>query len=423
MITSAGVGSGIDIESLVTNLMNAERVPLTNLQQKQSEISIKISAFGTIRSQMSTMKDNAIALGDNQKFGNFTATSSDEEIFTATTTSGTNAENHEINVLTLAQAHRMTSAAYIDANAAVGTGTYNFSSGSNSFSVNIDGSNDSLIGLRDAINDSTDNTSINASILNVDGGSRLILTAKEGGTANAITAPGMFTELTAASDATLEIDGFMTTSSSNTVADAIPGVTLELKGIGTADVTSERSLEDMKTFLNEFIQSYNTLRNTLVSNSEGTLKGDNTHRTFEQTIRQEFFTDIDLGNGETISPYDLGFTFDKAGVLSLDNEKFEEATSGNMETFVAAFTTTTTGFAQKIEDIINNYTRADGYLDNKKNSLDSRDESLDDQILRLERRLEQTEARYRRQFTAMDQTVAQLRSGSEYLLSQLGLNS
>ena len=418
-ITSAGVGSGIDIEGLLTKLMDAERIPVTSLESKKSRLGVQISAFGQLKSQMSSMKDMATILGDTAKFGDFVAATSDEEVFTATTTSGTTPEEHDINVISLATSHRLTSGPYLDANAAVNTGTFSFSSGDNSFDVTIDGSNSTLTGLRNAINDSADNTSVNASIINVDGGSRLILTAKDGGTANQITAPGIFSEMTAAEDATLEVDGFMVTSASNTITDVIPGVTLELASVGSASLTSSRDMEAIKTTLQEFVSSYNTVRASINTMSEGTLQGDSLPRGFEAKMRSNFFTEINLGDGESISPYDLGFTFDKDGVLSLDSDQLEETAVTNLEVFVNAFTDNDTGFGARIADTITTYTEADGLIDNRTNGLNTRQNTYSDQIEQYEYRLEQTEERLRRQFTTMDTAIAQIQSGAEYMISQL----
>ncbi|HBR96100.1 MAG TPA: flagellar cap protein [Gammaproteobacteria bacterium] len=418
-ITSAGVGSGIDIESLLTNLMEVERAPLNAMNQRKSAISVQISAYGQLKSNMSALEDIVEKLGDSTKFGDYVATSSDEEVFTATTTTGAIAEQHDIEVLSLAQNHRMTSASFADSATEVGTGSYAFSSGDESFSVTIDTANNSLKGLRDAINDSADNTSISASIINVDGGSRLVLTAKEGGTANTITAPAMFSDLTTATDATFEIDGFMTTSSSNTVADVIPGVTLQLKSVGEASVATERDVETIKENLDEFVAAYNTLSTSISALSEGTLSGDSLGRGFLNKIRQEFFSEIALDNGDTLTAFDLGLTFDKEGTLSIDSDTFEEMTTENLESFINAFTDIESGLSTKLEDTLSVYTQAGGFIDNRTDGLDSRSDSIDTQIERLEVRLESIEARYRRQFTVMDQMVAQLQAGSDYLNSQL----
>lgn len=418
-ITSAGVGSGIDIESILTQLMEVERVPVNSLETKKSKLSVQISAFGQLKSQMSSMKDMATTLGDSAKFGKFVAASSDEEIFTATTTSGAIPEEHTINVISLATNHRLSSDPYTDGDATVATGSFSFASGDNSFDVTIDSTNSTLIGLRNAINDSTDNTSVNASIINVDGGSRLILTAKDGGTANEITAPAIFSEMTAAEDATFEVDGFMTTSSSNTVADVIPGISLELGSVGTASLTSSRDMEAIQSTLTEFISAYNTIRASINTMSEGTLQGDSLPRGFESKMRAHFFEEIDLGDGNTMSPYELGFTFDKEGVLSLDTAQFEETAAANLEVFVNAFTDNDTGFGARIANAISTYTEADGLIDNRTQGLDTRQSTYSDQIEQYEYRLEQTEERLRRQFTAMDTAIAQLQSGAEYMISQL----
>ncbi|MCB1754157.1 MAG: flagellar filament capping protein FliD [Gammaproteobacteria bacterium] len=418
-ITSAGVGSGIDVESLITSLMEAERAPLDTYESKKQTISVQLSAFGQLKSQLSALQDIATTLGDTSKFGEFVATTSNEEIFTATSTSGTIAEQHDINVLSLAQNHRLASDSFTDSSASVGAGTYSFSSGSESFDVTLEAGADSLKHLRDAINDAAGNTSISASIINVDGGSRLVLTAKDGGTANAITAPAMFSELTAAVDATFEVDGFLTTSSSNTVTDVIPGVTLELKDVGSGKLSTSRDMENLRASLDEFVSKFNEISSNISTLSENTLQGDSLPRSIISKLRQEFFTTVETADGSTLSAYDLGFTFDKEGVLSLDEDKFEEISSTDLENYVAAFTTQETGFAQRIKDTISTYTQAGGLIDNRTEGLDNRTSTINDQIERFEYRLEQIEARYRAQFTAMDEMVAQLQASSDYMTSQL----
>ena len=419
MITSAGVGSGIDIESIISQLMTLERQPLNKLNQKQSALDVQVSAYGTLKSAISDLASAALKMGDSTKFGQFVAQSSDEEIFTATTTLGTTAENHDINVLTLAEPHRMTSSAYTTADDPVGTGTYNFSSGGASFDVNIDATNNSLTGLRDAINDAVDNDSIQASILNVDGGSRLVLTAKSSGTSNSISAPAMFNELNAAVDATLEVDGFMVTSDSNTITDVIPGLSLELKATGSAEVTTERDTEGLREIMDEFVSAYNDLRSKLEDLGQDELKGESLLRNIESGLRQNFFSMIDLGNGEETSVFNLGFTFDKTGVLSINEGKLSDASTADIENFIKAFTDTDNGFGSRIEDSLEVYTRVDGLIDGREDGLDRRSRSLDQQMERLEYRLEMAESRYRKQFTAMDAMVAQLQATSSYLTSQL----
>lgn len=423
-ITSAGVGSGIDIESIISGLMEVERAPLATYEQKKNDINIRVSAYGSLKSDLSSLKDLATTLGDKTKFGKFIASSSDEEVFTATATSGAINEEHEIEVQSLAVAHRMTSAAFADADAAVGTGSYSFGYGDTNFDVTIDASNNSLEGLRNAINDSPDNEGISASIINVDGGSRLVLTAREAGTANAITAPGMFSELTAAEDALITVDGFETTSSSNTLTDVIPGVTIDLKSVGTAQLSTERDVEMLKEQMTSFVNKYNAINISIDTMAEGSLEGDMMPKGFEDKMRSLFFEQIELPNGDTRTAFDLGFTFDKTGVLSVDEDIIDELTTSDLEAFVGAFTNNDNGFATKVEDIVSIYTQAGGLIDTRTTSLNTSSSYVDNQIERFEYRMEQVEARYRRQFAAMDAMVAQLQTSGDYLTSQLAsLNS
>ncbi|HID82252.1 MAG TPA: flagellar cap protein [Chromatiales bacterium] len=419
MITSAGVGSGIDIESIISQLMVLERQPLNNIRRKQADLDVQVSAFGSLKSAISELETAAKKLGDNSEFGRYVATSSNEDAFTATTTTGTAAELHSINVISLAEAHRLSSGQYASAADPVGTGTYSFSSGSDSFDITIDATNDSLTGLRDAINDATGNSSISASIINVDGGSRLVLTAKNSGTANSITAPALFTEIAAAKDASLEIDGFAVTSSTNSVSGVVPGVTLELKAIGTGNLSTARDTESVKEKLEEFATSYNKLHSTISSLREGSLKGESLLLNIESGLRQQFFAPIDVGNGETVSVFDLGFTFDKEGTLSLSESKMTAAMDSDLEKFISAFSDTTNGFSKQIEDSLKKYTTAGGLIGDRTDGLDSRKRTFDDQLERMEYRLEQTEVRYRKQFTAMDALVAQLQATSSFMTQQL----
>jgi len=426
MITAAGVGSGIDIESIISQLMVLERQPLNNIRRKQANLDVQVSAFGSLKSAISELETTAKKLADLSEFGRYVASSSNEDTFTATTTIGTAAELHSINVISLAEAHRMSSGLYAAASDPVGTGTYSFSSGSDSFDVNIDATNDSLTGLRDAINDASGNNSISASIINVDGGSRLVLTAKNSGTANSITAPALFTEISAATDAQLEVDGFAVTSDSNSVSNVIPGVTLELKAVGTGDLSTTRDTESVKEKLEEFVENYNKLHSTIDNLREGSLRGESLLLNIESGLRQQFFAPIDVGNGETVSVFELGLTFDKEGTLSLDDDKMTAAMDSDLEKFISAFSDTSNGFSKQIESSLSKYTTAGGLIGDRTDGLDSRNRSFDDQLERMEYRLEQTELRYRKQFTAMDALVAQLQATSSFMtqsLSSLNFNN
>jgi len=422
MITAAGAGSGIDVESILSQLMELERAPVRALDARRERLDVELSAFGSVKSAMSELASSASLLGDTTRFGPFLASSSDEAVFTATAGGTAAAETHDITVISLAAAHRVASDAKASSEADMASGTWSFDSGDTSFSIELDAGSRSMTALRDAINDATDNDVIVASLLNVDGGTRLVLNAREAGTVNAITitppSAENFTEITTAADASLIVDGFAVTSSSNTVSEVIEGVSLELVGAGAATLGTARDTASLRESLDTFVENYNALRVQLSELSEGDLQGDRLPRDAELRLRSTFALPIMVGD-ISLQPTELGFTFDRYGMLSIDEARLAAAQTASLERFVDAFAVSDTGFAAKLTESIDEFTRADGLISDREDGIDSRRASLDQQSERLEYRLEQTEARLRRQFVAMDQVVSQLQSTSAFLTDRL----
>jgi len=420
MITSAGIGSGLDIESIISQLMQIEREPINNLGRQQQVLDVSISALGSLKNSLSELDSAASSLGDVNKFGSYVASTSDEDVFTAEAASGSRIENHTIEVLSLAIAHQMATDAYPGgADSTVNTGTYSFASGEESFDINLDGTNNTLLGLRDAINDAGDNNTISASVLNLAGGSRLILSSRETGIDNQIQAPALFTEITAAVDATIKIDSFSASSATNAFSDIIPGIILQLKGPGTAKLETGRNVDSFREIYDEFVNSYNALVSSIDSLSEGDLRNDGTLRSIKSDLSQLFFEPVAVKDSE-YSPFQLGLTFDRNGILSVDETTFLDITVDDTENFVAAITDPTTGFSQRISDVLEKYTANDGLIAAKEDSFESRKDVLGNQTERMEYRLGQTEERLRRQFTILDTLMTRLQTTSSFLTDQLG---
>ncbi len=428
MITAAGAGSGIDIESILSQLNEINRQPVTVLNQKRAELDVELSAYGSVKSALSSFSSAAESLSSSSDLGGFIASSSDEDVFTAVSSGGDISENLDIEVLSLATNHRMSSPAYESSDAAIEQGTFSFTSGENSFDVEVGAGNATLDGLRDAINDSIGNTSMSASIINVDGGSRLVLTASESGIDNeiSVTSPSVlglgtpteFTDITPAEDARLIIHGFAVTSSSNSVSDAIDGVTLNLKSVGTANVTTERDTESLRTSLDEFVTKYNSMSDTLSSVGSSTLSGDQLPKGIDSRMRNLFFDSFELDNGDSATAFDLGFTFDRYGELSIDETKYTEALEEGVDRYVGFFTADN-GLSTKFTDLADEYTQSGGILDVREDGVDTRQSNIDDQIDRLEYRLDKASVRLRAQFTAMDLVVTNLQSTSSFLTNSL----
>jgi len=435
MITAAGAGSGIDIESILSQLGELEREPVNVLNRKRDALDVEVSAYGSVKSALSSFKTAADVLGSDQDFGEFVATSSDEKVFTAVATGdGDVAERQEIEVLQLATNHRMYSTNYGSEEAAVDQGTLQFSSGDNNFNIVIDETNDSLTALRDAINDSIGNTSVSASIINVDDGTFLVLTAKNSGTEGRIGVtragtiplgdqPGGFTQQEEPFDAQLRVHGFDVTSSTNQITDVIDGVTLNLTGLGKSTVNTERNTESLRESLDEFVVQYNAMSSTISKLSDTDLQGDQLPRGIDIRMRDTFFGAIDLGEGDTTNALDLGFTFDRYGTLSIDSTKYNASLEKGVERFVSAFATADTGIASQFSSLAEEYTRAGGVIDTREDGVDVRRASIDNEIDRLEYRIDKTNERLRQQFTSMDLIVTNLQSTSAFLTSRLGNNN
>ncbi|MBX2879307.1 MAG: flagellar filament capping protein FliD [Granulosicoccus sp.] len=421
MITSAGVGSGLDIENIITQLMSVEREPVNNLARKQQELDVKISSLGSLKSSLSNLESSTRSLGDRALFGGYEASTGDEDIATAEAALGTSIERHTIDVQGLAQAHQLATELYVDGpDSSVTQKSYSFSSGEESFDVIIDGTNNTLLGLRDAINDSEGNTSINASVLNLDGGSRLILTAANSGAENAITAPDIaLNEITPATDATFTVDGFSASSPTNSFSDVIPGVTVNLKDIGTTKLETARNTDSFREYLDEFVTNYNSMISTVDELSEGDFQGDGTLRSLKSEVSRIFYEPM-VVKENNYSAFDLGLTFDQNGVLSINDSVFSEVTTDDTENFITAMTDPDEGFSQRVMTALDRYTDVEGLIAAKEDSYEARKQTYDDQSGRIEYRLEQTEARLRRQFTSLDTLVSQLQATSSYLTDQLG---
>jgi len=431
-LTAAGVGSGIDVENILQQLGEIERQPVVALEAKKEALDVELSAFGTVKGAISSFQTAVEALGSNADFGAFVASSSNEEVFTATASNGQDAVNQEVEVLALATNHTLSSGAYASADSSVETGSLTFSSGENSFQIDVDGSNNTLAGLRDSINDSIENKTVSASIINVDGGSRLILTAKESGIDGKIDVSrnsnlplgdnsAGFQEIKEATDASLIVHGFQVTRSSNTISDVISGVTLDLTGVGKSTVDSRRDLTSLETALNEFVTSFNNMNSTLTSMAQTDLQGDQLPRGIEQRMRNMFFNAVDLGDGDSASALDMGFSFDRYGELSLDSSRYESALDQGVNRFVNVFSQKETGLSSIFSNLATEYTQSGGIISDREDGVDTRKSALDDQIERLEYRLEKSSVRLRSQFTAMDLAVTNLQQTSSFLTTRLGL--
>src|ERR1700722_4710228 len=165
LITSTGVGSGLDISAIVTSLTNAYGAAQTDqLNAQQTSLNAQVSAYGTFSSALSTLQATLTDLEDPTKLAGYDATVADKTIATATTTSDASAGQYSLEVQNLATSATLTSQAFGGgASSAVGTGTLNITVGGNSTSITVGSGNDTLSGIAAAINSAGNNPGVTAS--------------------------------------------------------------------------------------------------------------------------------------------------------------------------------------------------------------------------------------------------------------------
>lgn len=444
-ITAGGIGSGLDIEGLVSQLVAAEAGPATTrFNAKEVSIESELSAFGTLKSALSTFQASVTKLEDAESFQVFTATSSNESLFTASVASGAVAGNYNIEVLQLAQVDKLRSGDFTASTDVVGTGTLDISLGAESFQLTIDGTNNTLADIRDAINAASDNPGITASLINVDSGTQLVLTSKEVGASNTISVvatdddgldgfdlgrldSASLVSLQSASDAIIKVDTQTVTRTSNTFSDVVAGVTFNLAQAEPGTIETLSVVTDTATIkedLESFVTNYNTLVGIMkgLSNFDastgvsGALNGDSVVRGIQNQLRQTLFSSVSGGALSNLS--ELGINIDDTGSLEINDSVLDEKLASELSD-VEQFFSSATGLAQSFTTALSGYVDDDGILDGRTDSLQNRLDDIDDDRETLTRRMASLESRLRAQFIAMDIIVAQLNSTSSFLTSQL----
>ena len=346
-LSSGGMISGLDTKTLIAQLMAIERRPLLVIENKKSAQQQLLTLYGDASTKLNAIQAAAQALDAHSDFRKITGTSGDEDIFTVTAGSSATPGSHSLKVLSLAQAEMEVSQGYSSKSDGVGTGDFSITVGTEETVINITTSNNTLEGLRDAINNS--DAEVTASIINdgdADNPYRLVITSNETGTANAITidASGLtggttpaFTDGSVegepgqqAVDASLVLDGVSITKSSNVIDDMIEGVTVTLKDVDadTAySLTLESNTEEITSSIQTLVDAYNDFHNWL-DTKKGTdaLKYDTMLESMDRELRSLISSGPQGLDAEDYrSQTQAGMSFTRNGALQFDTEDFTEA--------------------------------------------------------------------------------------------------
>lgn len=439
-ISGAGMLSGLPVDDLISSLMSIERQPLVTLQSKQSGFNAKLSAFGTLKSAVSTFQ-TAVKNVSGDALAALTATSSKSETVGVSVAkgSGASAGSYAIEVSKLAQSDKLVSGVVVP-------GT-KFTAADSSMSISIGGkdpialtlTDTTLAGLSGAINKA--NAGVTATILNDGTGDRLVITGNDTGAANTVkitatgslaqfdTTGGSMTKSQSAQNAEMTIDGIAVSKPSNTVTDAIKGVTLNLNqtNVGSpVKVSLAKDTTAVTNQINAFVDAYNTLATAVnkqtaynaTTKTGAVLNGDAGARSILTSIRAELGKAVSDSTGlKTLS--DIGIAFQRDGTLKLEKpDKLKNALETNF-TGVSSLFGSSDGVATRLTKVTEEMLGSKGLFKTRTDGLNASISSMDKSMDRMELQLAQTEKRYRAQFTALDTMMTNMQNMSSYMTQQL----
>lgn len=449
-LSSPGVGSGLDVSTLVSQLVAAERAPVQDrITRDQKRIDTQISALGSLKGGLSALESALSGLNTEAAFQTRSAVSSDAEIFTASASASAAPGKYEIEVERLASAHKLASDKFIDGiTARVGTGTLTISVGDESFDVAIDEGHATLGAIRDAINAASDNVGVRATVVQADDGARLVLAGTSTGAESAIRVtaaggdgglselaydPGVLTnlvELSPAQDAVIYIEGYKRTSATNTVGGALDGVTLTLLGETEPDepltLTVENDAKAASDRVKKFVTAFNGLATTINTlraynpdtRIAGPLLGDAMLRGIESELRN-LVTDRVSGAVEGYQSLSvIGITTNADGTLKLDETKLAKAFGENFDAVGKLFGSAE-GVGARLQAAVEKHIGDEAALTKRAEALQTDKRDIATRTDALDARMAIVQQRYLKQFTALDTLLAQMQSTSNYLLQQL----
>ena len=459
-----GIGSGIDIDSIVKSMVAAERAPKeSQLATLEKKTTTQITAIGALRSAISDFQAALGTLNKPELFQARSATSSKSDLVGVSAGPKAGPGRYQVEVKQLATSSKVALAAVknsAEVPARFGSGSLEIQLGNEgSFVVSVDEGNNTLAGIRDAINKQGAEKGVTATIVTDDDGARLVLSSSKTGADKDITvtsipagdvedgytsldilkfdgvdatAPAGARTLTAAQSAIITVDGLTVTSETNKVDGAIEGVTLDLKAKTAKDepltITVAEDKAGVKKQIQSFVDSYNKLIGIINAQTKvtsvgegkapvaGALVGDATARTVLGAIRNELVNA--KGDGPLRALADLGITTQKDGTLKIDDTKLGKVVDSNFAELPGVFAGES-GLASRLDATLKPYTQTGGILEQRNKAMTETISKIDKQKVDLERRLTSLQERLYKQFNAMDALVGKMANTSSSLLASL----
>ena len=471
MVAVTGTGSGLDIDGLVASLVAAERVPAeSRLNAREASITSLSTSFTSAKSAVSDFESAANKLALATTFSQFTTSSSDTTKATISATSAASLGSYQLAVTNLASAQTLASGTFTATSDTLGTGTLTIALGTPSYTgstyssfsqtssvdITIDSSNNTLAGVRDAINNA--GAGVNASILKNGDDYQLLLVSEETGLSKSMSitvsdseggdaddsglsrlafnsSGSQLTQYAAGANANFSINGLAVSSASNTVTDVIDGVTLNLLSATSSAITidvktdTDTIVADVQAFVDKY-NAYASLFKDLTkydatTGTAGALQGDSTARSVMSQIRSELGQSVTGLSGSYTSLADVGISIDKSGVMTFTQSTFKTAFAAAPTEVTGVFASTTVsgtaveGVAEKLETLMEGFlVSTTGIFDSRISSLSNQITAITDDRADLARRMQSLEDRYFAQLNAMDSLLAEVETTGNFLTQQ-----
>ncbi|MBH1977511.1 MAG: flagellar filament capping protein FliD [Comamonadaceae bacterium] len=470
-ISSVGIGSGLDVNSIVSQMVALEKRPLTQLQTQAATIQTRLSAYSQMKSLMSTLSDAAAKLTRDGSWNGMAITSSNSAAVSASVTGIASATTFGISVQQIARAQTVASAP-VAKDAPVGAGTLHIQLGTwlhtsppATFAPGADsplevtvGATDSLTAIAAKINDA--NGGVTATVMRDATGERLLVrsakTGEESGFRIQVTedggAPGLSaltfdpesapgigmatnpTQFSYAQNTLAKINGINISSADNTFADTIPGLKLTASQVSTEEVTMTVGTDTaaMKKNIQDFVNAYNAVNDLLSASTKydaetktaGVLQGDNTAVGLQGALRMLTMGSAGDGAGAFQRLADVGISMERGGKLTVDGSKLDTALKdpAALKALFAAPAASTGGgggIAVQFKSFTSQLLALDGLMNNKADALNSavkRNASDQDKV---NDRAALVEKRLRAQYTALDVKMGSLSALNNYISAQV----
>jgi len=446
-ISSLGAGSGLNLSGILTSLMEVEQQPLLALQKKEASYLSRISSLGNLKSALSTLQTAAANLipdstvSASEKFTSLKASTADNTIATATTSTGALASTYTLKNISLATAEQIRKTEGTLSIPASGTGTLSIKVGTGTaVDVSVTGGS-SLSDIAKAINDAKPD--VTATVINDGTTNHLVISAKKTGASNTVsitgsagwegfnfkptTAPAStnaWTQQQNAASASVEVNGLTVTGENNTITTAISGLTINLlkaSSSGTTLSVTEDSTTSITAALNSFIKAYNDAASSMKSlgaynettKVAGALQGDATLRGAQSQVFNLLTSKQGSGNYTMLA--DIGVALQKDGTLKLDTSKLNKAIESDFSAVANLTSAVGTAFKSGLESLVGtsgNITSVTESANRMIKELDRRQEAFQSRLIRVQER-------YTKQFSALDTLIASMNQTSSSLTQML----